>query len=156
MAHLRMVFIVSDGTGITAEILGSSLLAQFGALQFAKRVLPFVETGEKAKQVAAEITRAAAASNARPIVLSTLADPALRATLRASGALVLDMFEQFLPQLEAELARPAASTMGRTHGIGEQALYDERMKAINFSLRADDGADHRVCNCRHYSARRLA
>ena len=141
MAQLRTVFIVSDGTGITAEMLGSSLLAQFGALQFDKRVLPFIDTSAKAHEVAAEIARAAATSNARPIVLSTLADSALRAILRGSGALVIDMFEQFLPQLEAEFALPAASTMGRTHGIGEQARYDERMRAVNFSLRADDGAD---------------
>lgn len=141
MAHTRTVFLVSDGTGITAEMLGSSLLAQFGEQQFEQHVLPFVDNAERAHAAATEIARAKSADGARAVVLSTLADPALRTILRESGALVIDMFEQFLPPLETELARPAASTMGRTHGIGEQARYDDRMRAVNYSLRADDGAD---------------
>lgn len=141
MGHVRTVFLISDSTGITAEMLAASLLSQFEALQLEKRVRPFVDTAEKAQEIAAEIAHAGSSSQNRPLVLSTLADPVLRSILRASGALVIDMFEQFLPQLEAELALPAASAMGRTHGIGEQASYDDRMRAVNFSLRADDGAD---------------
>ncbi|MFZ9122299.1 MAG: kinase/pyrophosphorylase, partial [Burkholderiaceae bacterium] len=38
----RTVFFVSDGTGITAETMGSSILAQFDQLRFAHRRLPFV------------------------------------------------------------------------------------------------------------------
>lgn len=143
MDHLRTVFIVSDGTGITAEMLASSLLAQFGGLQFEKRVWSFVDNADKARGVATEIARAGPTGHSRPLVFSTLADPALRAILRESGAALVDIFEQFLPLLETELARPAASAMGRTHGIGEQSRYDERMRAVNFSVRADDGADPR-------------
>lgn len=141
MGHARTVFLVSDSTGITAEMLADSLLAQFGTLQFEKRLRPFIDTAQKAREVAAEIADLGSAKQHRPLVLSTLLDPALRAILRASGAIVLDVFEQFLPQLESEFASAAASAIGRTHGVGEQARYDERMRAVNFSLRADDGAD---------------
>lgn len=141
MEPARIVFLVSDSTGITAEMLAASLLAQFGSLQFEKRLRPFVDTAEKAHEVVAEIARAGSGGHSRPLVLSSLSDPALRTILRTSGAVILDVFEQFLPQLESEFAFPASSAIGRTHGVGEQSRYDDRMRAVNFSLRTDDGAD---------------
>ena len=56
---VRPVFYVSDGTGITAETIGHSLLTQFGGLQFVTDRLPFVDTPDKARQTAAKIRQAA-------------------------------------------------------------------------------------------------
>ena len=42
MPASRPVFYVSDGTGITAETIGHSLLTQFTAEEFATDRLPFV------------------------------------------------------------------------------------------------------------------
>jgi len=43
----RIVFIVSDGTGITAENFSQSILAQFEA-SFRQIRIPFVDNSEKA------------------------------------------------------------------------------------------------------------
>ena len=55
----RTVFFVSDGTGITAETLGHSLLAQFENVEFEESTLPYIDTVEKAEAVAKEINRVA-------------------------------------------------------------------------------------------------
>jgi len=43
MSERRTVFFVSDGTGITAQMLGHSLLTQFEGVEFNQVTLPFVE-----------------------------------------------------------------------------------------------------------------
>ena len=42
MPQRRTVFFVSDGTGITAQMLGNSLLTQFEGLEFEQVTLPFI------------------------------------------------------------------------------------------------------------------
>ena len=56
----RTVFFVSDGTGITAETFGNSILNQFPAKPRHVR-RPFIDTEDKAHQVVDEINRVAAA-----------------------------------------------------------------------------------------------
>src|SRR3989344_5821805 len=51
----RTVFFVSDRTGITAELLGKTLLTQFPGIEFRKRSYPFVDTVEKAQTTLAQI-----------------------------------------------------------------------------------------------------
>ena len=43
MDHPRPVFYVSDGTGITAETIGHSMLTQFSGMRFQTDRLPFVD-----------------------------------------------------------------------------------------------------------------
>ena len=52
MSELRPVFYVSDGTGITAETIGHSLLTQFAGLRFQTDRLSFVDDEEKARDAA--------------------------------------------------------------------------------------------------------
>ena len=49
MSAARPVFYVSDGTGITAETIGHSLLTQFTGTRFATDRIPFVDTADKAR-----------------------------------------------------------------------------------------------------------
>ena len=49
---MRPVFYVSDGTGITTETIGHSVLAQFQGVQYHAHRIPFVDTPEKARQTA--------------------------------------------------------------------------------------------------------
>ena len=51
MSTTRLVFYVSDGTGITAETIGHSLLTQFGGMQFNTSRIPFVDSVERALEV---------------------------------------------------------------------------------------------------------
>ena len=65
----RQVFFLSNGTAITAETLGLSLLAQFPDHHFQTRTVPFVDTLEKAHNVADEIDDSINQSNQLPIVI---------------------------------------------------------------------------------------
>src|SRR5574340_695970 len=67
----RSVFFVSDGTGITAETFGNSILAQFGIRHRHVR-RPFIDTVAKARHVVAEINAVAEAEQCRPVVFVTL------------------------------------------------------------------------------------
>jgi len=44
MPAQRTVFFISDRTGITAEMLGNSLLTQFDEFQFHRITIPFVDS----------------------------------------------------------------------------------------------------------------
>src|SRR5690606_32988708 len=55
MPDLRPVYYVSDGTGITAETIGHSLLTPFADVRFVTDRIPFVDAAEKAHAAAAEI-----------------------------------------------------------------------------------------------------
>lgn len=135
----RTVFFVSDGTGITAEALGHSLLTQFDGIDFQQIVEPFVDSVAKAEECVARIAGAKAQSGARPIVFCTLVNDDIRTVLRGADALVLDFFEGFLNPLEAELGTRSTHTVGRSHGVANNKEYLDRIEAINFALAHDDG-----------------
>lgn len=138
MTH-RTVFFVSDQTGVTAETLGHSLLTQFDGIDFKSLTVPFVDTLDKAKQLAANIDRVAAEEGRRPIVFCSLVKDELRAPLLESNGVVLDFFEAFLAPLEMELGSESSHTLGRAHGIADSQDYNLRIEATNFALAADDG-----------------
>ncbi|NDG56415.1 MAG: hypothetical protein EBX56_10785, partial [Betaproteobacteria bacterium] len=75
----RTVFYVSDGTGITAEGFGHSLLAQFEKLAIREIRLPFIDSLPKAREALEKINRSSAAEAARPLVFSTLVNPEIAA-----------------------------------------------------------------------------
>jgi len=86
MSPKRSAFFVSDRTGVTAEMLGHSLLTQFDQVEFMETTLPFVDTPQKAEEAVKEINQAAARDGTRPIVVSTLVDTEVSAVLaKASG-----------------------------------------------------------------------
>jgi regulator of PEP synthase PpsR (kinase-PPPase family) len=139
---IRTVFFISDGTGITAEMLGHSLLTQFEGIRFNQTVIPFVDSVEKAQGCVERLAQAAQVTGTRPIVFTTLVDQSIREIIRQADCLVLDFFENFLDPLEAELKAKSTHTVGRTHGHGNKD-YQERIEAINFSLAHDDGQSAR-------------
>jgi regulator of PEP synthase PpsR (kinase-PPPase family) len=135
----RTVFFVSDGTGITAETFGSSILAQFDSLRFRLRRIPFVDTLEKADEAANVIQSQAQEDGKRPIVFSTLVDVAILARIKKIEALHLDMFQTFVEPLERELNIKSSHAIGRFHHATDSDAYKNRIEAINFSLAHDDG-----------------
>ena len=135
----RTVFVVSDGTGITAEMLGHSLLTQFEGMSPHQITLPFVDSEEKARECVARINETRRNGNARPIVFSTLVNNKIREILRQSDAFLLDFFEMFLDPLEEELGVKSTHTIGRSHSAGDKKQYSNRIEAINFSIAHDDG-----------------
>ncbi|MEO6264214.1 MAG: pyruvate, water dikinase regulatory protein [Luteimonas sp.] len=139
MTATRPVFYVSDGTGITAETIGHSLLTQFAGTHFVTNRIPFVDTAEKARDAAEEIRRAGAEHGLRPIVVNSSVDPELNSLLAASGALMLDVFAPFIEPLELELGTPRQSRVGQAHGIVDFESYHRRINAMNYALTHDDG-----------------
>lgn len=135
----RAVFFVSNSTGITVETLGRSLLYQFSSTQFESHSLRFIDTVEKANEAVNNINELAKKSGSRPIVLSTLITPELRDILSTANGLYLDIFNTFIPQIEDEIGSKAKLGMGRSHGIIDDAYYSERIEAVNYSLKTDDG-----------------
>ena len=135
----RTVFFVSDGTGITAETLGHTLLTQFEQLEYRQRTLPFVDSPKKAEATVKFVNETAAEDGCRPIVCSTLVDPIVQRIVATSRALVLDFFGTFIDSLAAETNSTPTRITGRSHGIVDRASYYVRIDAINFALQHDDG-----------------
>ena len=98
----RTIFYVSDGTGITSETVGNSLLTQFEGIDFRHVRIPFVDSEEKALAAVARIRTIADAENLRPIVINTVVDAHLCEVLARSDGLMVDVFAAFLGPLEAE------------------------------------------------------
>lgn len=135
----RPVFFISNSTGITVETLGRSLLYQFSEIQFESHSLRFVDTNEKAKEAFVIINQRAHETNLRPIIFSTLVQAELRNIVAKANGLYLDIFDTFISSLEDEIGCKAKSGLGRSHGINDDDYYSERIDAVNYSLKTDDG-----------------
>ena len=135
----RTVFYVSDGTGITAETFGHSLLTQFESLALRQVRLPFVDTAPKARDAVRRIVAQGAADGRRPIVFSTLVNSEINDIVREVDAMFLDLFATFVEPLEVEFGVKSTHTMGRSHTAADSEHYNRRISAINFSLAHDDG-----------------
>ncbi|AWW44285.1 pyruvate, water dikinase regulatory protein [Polynucleobacter paneuropaeus] len=134
----RIVFIVSDGTGITAENFSQSILAQFEAT-FRQIRIPFVDTSEKAHDAVSNINQAASKYGVQPIVFTTLVNPELNSIVGKANGLILDMFQTFVAPLEHALGIKSTHAMNRLHHNADTAAYKNRIEAINYSLAHDDG-----------------
>ncbi len=135
----RTVFFISDSTGITAETIGHSILAQFEGIDFDAHRLPFVDSPDKAAEAALRIKTAYARSGSRPIVVNTMADQGLCDLVADSGALMIDLFAPFMSQLEQELGAKRSGAVNRSHGMVDTTRYDRRIDATNYALTHDDG-----------------
>lgn len=134
----RTAFFISDGTGITAETLGRSLLAQFENIAFDKLTRPYIDTTEKARAVVRQIEQAGAEDGAAPIIFDTVVNQDIRDILSQSGGFMVDIFSTFLAPLEQELASSSSYSVGKSHSIVQG--YMQRIEAVNFALDNDDGA----------------
>ncbi len=142
----RTAYFVSDRTGITAEMLGHSLLTQFDGVRFNEITLPFVDSLEKARDVVAQINSQGATDGVRPLVISTLARTEIAQIIGQSNALFLDCFEIFISPLERELGVRASHAIGRTHNVSDFVNYHHRIESVNYTLSHDDGATNRDLN----------
>jgi len=134
----RAIFFVSDGTGITAEVLGKGLLSQFEGINFRQIRVPFVDNPEKAADCLQRIREVHEQYGIRPLVVLTMMNPEISAMLRQGDALFLDIFEAFIAPLEKELGVQSAHTVGRSHGQASRE-YVNRIAAMSFAIAHDDG-----------------
>ena len=140
MPKRRSIFFVSDRTAISAETLGQGLLTQFAHLQFNQVTLPFVDTLEKARFAVMQINNAEQQSGIKPIIFSTLINDDIRQMITSSKAVVFDFFDTYMGRLEEELRTESSHTVGRYHGMVNDAVYNFRIDAVNYAMYNDDGA----------------
>jgi hypothetical protein len=144
MPDRRTVFFLSDRTGITAEMLGNSLLTQFDDIRFQRVTIPFVDSPDKVAAAVRQINDTAEREGRRPIVISSVVDEAMSELIRRDAhALTLDFFGVFIQPLEAELGTKSSHAAGKSHGIADSHEYFARMEAINFTQAHDDGVSTR-------------
>ena len=111
MSSVRPVFYVSDGTGITVETIGHSLLTQFSGFSFITDRIPFVDDPEKASDAIERIRERSGGALDFP---SGTVYPALK-RLEGRGL------------IEGEWASSGRSKrVYRLTSTGTQALADER------------------------------
>ncbi len=143
MPQKRSAFFISDRTGITAEMLGHSLLTQFEMVSFNEVTLPFVDSIEKARAALKQINDQGAKDGTRPLIFSTLVNQEVSSVVATASALFLDCFDIFILPLEKELGELASHAVGRSHSATDVANYHYRMEAVNYSLSHDDGVSTR-------------
>ncbi|MDH3634760.1 MAG: kinase/pyrophosphorylase [Gammaproteobacteria bacterium] len=134
----RQVFFLSNGTAITAETLGLSLLAQFPDHKFQTRTIPFIDTLEKAHAVAEEVNCSINEANQLPIVICTMGDDDLMKIINQTKALVIDPFGDILPRFEKVLAAQHHQP-DQSHRTVNPSLYESRIDAIDYAMQHDDG-----------------
>jgi len=136
----RYAFFISDGTGITAETLGNSLLSQFESIQFERITMPYIDSEEKARTAVAEINKAQQESGQTAIIFDTVVDKNIRKVIDEAQAFKVDIFSTFLSPLERELGEKSSYTVGKSHQSALSDSYIARIDAINYALDNDDGA----------------
>lgn len=141
----RPAFFISDGTAITAETLGRSLLAQFGNTKFDIEIIPYVETLELAEQAVERINQAYRATGLKPLVFDTIVSDDIRNKINSANACNLDIYEGIIARIGEEIGEKAELHKGVTHGVTDNEKYNDRIEAVHFALDNDDGG-----KVRHY------
>ncbi len=136
---MRTIFFISDGTGITAEALGRSLLSQFETVPFEYVTIPYINNRKKAEETLSRIKKTYAKEGERPIIFTTLVNPEISHLLQQGPGLIVDFFQTFINPLERELGHKSSHTVGLSHGVKNYTDYMGRINAVNYALAYDDG-----------------
>ncbi|MDN5791319.1 MAG: kinase/pyrophosphorylase [Micrococcales bacterium] len=137
------IFFVSDSTGISAEMLGKALLAQFPGVRFEPRLFPFISTVKEARKVV-HILDAAADRPVTPLAFSTMAVAEIREEIQRTRCPLIDFFELHIARVESILGVPAMRAPARLHGLGDATTYNLRMSAVDYTIEHDDGQSLRA------------
>src|SRR5690606_20708380 len=98
----RTAFFISDGTGITAETLGQSLLAQFGNIDFRRLMSLYNDTDVKAQAMVQQNDAVAENEQVQLIVSDTIVITEIRDILSTANVFKVDIFSSFLAPLEEQ------------------------------------------------------
>lgn len=141
----RSAFFISDGTAITAETLGRSLLSQFDIDSFDIHIIPYVDSLALADKAVARINHAYESSKLKPLVFDTIVSPEIRERINAAHACNLDIYEGLIGRISDEIGEKPRPHTGISHGNVDSEVYKARIDAVHFALDNDDGA-----RTRHY------
>ncbi len=136
----KPIFVISDGTGDTAEKVVRAALHQFEHYLVDIRTYPNVTSIEQLERYMrlAESERALVVTT---LVSSTMAEAARRISEDAQIR-TLDVLAPALAHLSVFLGAPPKGVPGRTHHADD--AYFRRVEAVEFTVKADDGKEPRM------------
>lgn len=137
----QFVYFISDGTGITVETLGHTLLTQFDHLDLEQVTIPYVNTANKALEVIQQIKQTHEPKQRTPLIFATLINPEIRTLFQEQFEVFIEFFSSFINPLEKVLGAKSSHHIGRSHSLVNYESYKARIDAINFTLNCDDGAN---------------
>ena len=131
------IFVVSDATGATAELVVRAALAQFQVAEVEIRRLPNIRT-------VGEVRRAIETAQAsKGIIVHTLVSEELRQAVlregRERGVEIIDLIGPLLLRLSDQLRIPPLMQPGLFRQLGQEYLH--RIEAIEYTFKHDDGQD---------------
>ena len=136
-ARGRQIFIASDATGRTAEMVVRAALVQFRGAEVELTLRPHVRT---AADVRAVVEAAAAAGG---LIVHTLVSAELRRVMlteaRAREMATIDLLGPLLLRLEDLLELSPLAKPGLFRDM--EAEYRRRFEVVDFTVRHDDGQD---------------
>jgi regulator of PEP synthase PpsR (kinase-PPPase family) len=136
----RTVFYISDGTAITAEVLGHAVLSQFD-ISLQQVTLPFVETLDRALEVQQQINLIYQNTGVRPLVFYSIVSAEILQIIEQSEGFCQNIVKALVEPLQRELGVEPHHLAHKTHGLTASNLskYDARIAAIDYTLAHDDG-----------------
>jgi hypothetical protein len=133
------IFIVSDATGRTAEMVVRAALVQFLGAEVQLTIRPHVRTAESVR------TAVRAAGKARGLIVHTLVSPELRQAIltegRARGVPTIDLLGPLLLRLEDLLRLQPMAKPGLFRDMDQE--YRRRFEVVEFAVKHDDGQNPR-------------
>ncbi|KAF8096154.1 hypothetical protein N665_0317s0059 [Sinapis alba] len=140
----KSIYIVSDGTGWTAEHAVNAALGQFDYCLVDRGcpVNTHLFSGIEETETLMEIIKQAAIEGA--MVMYTLADPSMaEAAMRACKLWSISSLDILGPITDAISSHLGANPSGLSRGVTNSSLnedYFKRIEAIEFTIKHDDGA----------------
>ncbi len=129
------IFVVSDGTGRTAEQALMAALTQFPSATVDKVIKPNVRTEHQITEIMQEV------KDANGIIVHTLVDESLRdfmiKTSRSHNIDAIDLMGPMLSRLAYHLENSPAGKPGLFFQLNEE--YFKRIDAMQFAFNHDDG-----------------
>ena len=136
----KSIYLLSDGTGETAERVLRSGLKQFSGYSAQVRKFPYVTTLEQLQQVILETKHHDA------LLLFTLVDPNLRTEAKTLAELHrirhIDLLGNVLGQLSLYFRASPIGVPNQMNLINDE--YFKRIEAVEFTVRGDDGKNPRL------------
>jgi len=114
---------------------------------FETRVLPYVDSLERAEEAVEQINMAYQRDGLLPLVFDTIVSPEIREKINSAHSCNLDMYEGLIGRVAEETGVEPDAHSGHAHDNVDSETYKERIDAVHFALDNDDGA-----RTRHYHA----
>jgi regulator of PEP synthase PpsR (kinase-PPPase family) len=134
------VFVISDGTGETAEKVVRAGLRQFRGQVVHVQTFPHVTRPDQLLALLRQATRLGAMV-VTTLVASDMRDLA-RSRARGAGLRHIDLLGALLDELEGYFGHVPAEVPGLLHEVDDE--YFRRIEAVEFTVKADDGKDPRA------------